>query len=418
MSRLAKCLSLNVVLAIFLILWGVVLLLAGSAHATDKSGKPPVTRYWMSISTEKSSFPGMPSGMGDMGGLFGRGNSGKKLLLQVDSPKTPPSGPVATHDIPPGQDMGDTLPLVIPERERHDAGEPGQPGEPGKMEKPKMRMLIYWGCGETIRKGQPRVLDTDKMSLADFGKAMGGRSIARQNPPSPHSGRVYADWPNEKDSTPVPKNSSLVGGHYVHGNYLPDMRFTIGVGHDFMAPVEFTSVQGAPAESIRFQWRAIPTATGYFATAMGHEEKTGTMILWSSSELSDPGYALMDYLPEDEVRRLIREKVIMNPSVTQCSIPRGIFKDAGGGILQFIAYGDELNIVYPPRDPKKPVDPIWTVKARRKSTGMAPLMAMDGSASGDEQMDGERGRDSGDEPAPTGKEGVTPEKVLRGILGF
>jgi hypothetical protein len=408
---MVRCLSMNVVVAIFLILWGVVLLLAGSAHAADKSGKPPVTRYWMSIATEKSSFPGMP----DMGGFFGRGNSGKKLLLQLNSPKAPPAEPMATHDIPPGQDMGDTLPLVIPERERH---EPGEPGQPGKMEKPKMRMLIYWGCGETIRKGQPRVLDTDKMSLADFGRAMGGRSIARQSPPSPQTGRVYADWPNEKDSTSVPKNSSLAGGHFVHGNYLPDIRFTIDPRHDFMAPVEFTSVQGTPAESFRFQWRAIPTATGYFATAMGHDQKTGTMILWSSSELSDPGYALMDYLPEDEVRRLIREKVVMNPSVTQCTIPRGVFKDAEGGILQFIAYGDELNVAYPPRDPKKPVDPIWTVKARRKSTGMLPLMAMDGSGSGDERMDGKRGRDSGDESSPAREEGGTPAKVLRGILGF
>lgn len=415
MIKLERYLSINVVLSILLILWGVVLLLAGSARAADTGGKSPVTRYWMSISTEKSSFPGMPSGMPGIGGLFGRGDSGKKLLLQVNSPKAPPAGPVATHDIPPGQNMGDTLPLVIPERERNEAGEPGQPG---KMEKPKMRMLIYWGCGETIRKGQPKVLDTDKMSLADFGKAMGGRSIARQSPPSPRTGRVYADWPNGQDGTAVPKNSSLVGGHFVHGNYLPDMRFSIDAGHDFMAPVEFTSVKGTPAESIRFQWRAIPTATGYFATAMGHDQKTGTMILWSSSELSEPGYALMDYLPEDEVRRLIREKVVMGPSVTQCAVPRGVFKDAEGGILQFIAYGDELNIVYPPRDPKKPVDPIWTVKARRKSTGMLPLMAMDGAGAGDERAEDERGRDSGDAASPEKNEGLSPGKVLRGIIGF
>lgn len=415
MSKLSKCLTMNVVMAIFLILWGVVLLLADSAHAEEKGGKLPLTRYWMSIATEKSSIPGMPAGMPDMGGLFGRGNSGKKLFLQVNSPKTPPAGPRATHDIPPGQNMGETLPLVIPERERHETGEPGQPGT---MEKPKMRMLIYWGCGETIRKGQPRVLDTDKMSLADFGKAMSGRSIARQNPPSPHAGRVYADWPNREDGAPVPKNSSLTGSHFVHGNYLPDIRFSIDADHDFMAPVEFTSVKGTPAESIRFQWRAIPTATGYFATAMGHDQKTGTMILWSSSELSEPGYALMDYLPEEEVRRLIREKIVMNPSVTQCAIPRGVFKDAEGGILQFIAYGDELNIVYPPRDPKKPVDPVWAVKARRKSTGMLPLMAMDVSGDGGEQADNEGGRDSADESSSEKKEGITPGKVLRGILGF
>jgi hypothetical protein len=49
---------------------------------------------------------------------------------------------------------------------------------------------------------------------------------------------------------------------------------------------------------------------------------------------------------------------------------------------------------------------------------MLPLMAMDGAGSGDERMESERGRDSGDEPSSAGKQGVTPGKVLRGILGF
>jgi hypothetical protein len=181
-----------------------------------------------------------------------------------------------------------------------------------------------------------------------------------------------------------------------------------------MAPVEFTSVKGGLADAFHFQWSSIPTATGYFAMAMGHDQNSGTMILWSSSELSEPGYALMDYLSDEEVRRLIKEKVVMSPSTNQCSIPKGIFKDAEGAMLQFIAYGDELNIVYPPRDPAKPKDPIWTVKARRKSTGMLPLMEMEGR----EEMSRPRRHHSDEESAPSAEEEVTPGKVLRGILGF
>jgi len=411
MSVKDKLFSGNVLLALFLILWAVVLMCAGVAHAADKEKKPAVTRYWMSIATEKTSIPGMPEGMSGMGGMFGAGGSGKRLLLQVNSPRALPAEPKATHDIPPGQNMGETLPLLIPERER---SEPSEPGVAGKMEKPKMRMLIYWGCGDTIRKGQPRVLDTEKMSLMDFGKAMAGRSVTRQAPPSPRSGWIYADWPNRDDSTSVPKDSSLVGGHFVHGSYLPDIRFTIGEGHDFMAPVEFTSVTGGPADAVRFQWRGIPTATGYYSLAMGHDQNSGTMIIWSSSELPEPGYALMDYLPDEEVRRLIKDKVVMPPSVNQCTIPKGVFKDAEGAMLQFIAYGDELNIVYPPRDPARPKDPIWTVKARRKSTGMLPLMAMEGR----EEVNRSSRQDADEQRTPPATEGVTPGKVLRGILGF
>jgi len=411
MSRKKRLCSCNVMLALFFIPWAVVLVRTEAALAADKDAKPPVTRYWMSIATEKSSIPGMPEGMPDIGGMFGVGGSGKRLLLQLNSPRPLPAQPKATHDIPPGQNMGDTLPLLTPERERHEASEPGTPG---KMEKPKMRMLIYWGCGDTVGKGQPRVLDTEKMSLTDFGKAMAGRSVSRQIPPAPRSGWLYADWPNRDNSTTVPKNSSLAGSHFVHGNYLPDIRFSIDEKHDFMAPVEFTSVQGGPEDAIRFQWRGIPTATGYYAMAMGHDQNSGTMIIWSSSELPEPGYALMDYLSDEEVQRLIRDKVVMSPSINQCTIPKGVFKDAEGAMLQFIAYGDELNIVYPPRDPAKPKDPIWTVKARRKSTGMLPLMAMEGH----KETKSSNRRDADEEKAPAEQKGLTPGKVLRGILGF
>jgi len=77
------------------------------------------------------------------------------------------------------------------------------------MEKPKARMLIFWGCGETVRPGQPKVLDTEKMSVAEFAKAMSGRTTSLQYPPSLRSGWAYAEWPNKKNSQEVPKGSSL-----------------------------------------------------------------------------------------------------------------------------------------------------------------------------------------------------------------
>jgi hypothetical protein len=384
---------------------------AGHVRAADKEKKPPVTRYWVSIATEKTSIPGMPEGLPVIGALFGgTGGSGRHLLLQLNSPRTVPSEPVATHDIPQGQNMGDTLPLLIPSavsgRERP------VPVTPDKMEKPKLRMLIYWGCSEKIGAGQPRVLDTAKMNMAEFAKAMAGHTASPQYPPSPRPGWVYAEWPNRDNSTQVPKDSSLAGEHFVHGNYLPDIRFTMDEKHDFMAPVEFTSVKGGFGDSIRFQWRAIPSATGYFATAVGHNRETGEMIMWTSSETPEMGYGLMDYLPNEDVRRFIKEKVVMSPATTSCAIPQGIFKDAGGAALQFIAYGDELNIVYPPKDPAKPKDPIWTVKARLKSTGMLPLTGVETQGDQPVSEKGESPKDKGDEG------GINTLKKLKGLLGL
>lgn len=389
----------------------VVVISTAWVSIAESAEKTPATRYWMSVSTEKSGFPGMAPGSMGVGSLLGAmigkggGDSGKRLQLQVNSPKSVPADPQATHDIPPGQNMGPTLPLISPEISRAERSEPE--GRQGKMEKPKMRMLVYWGCSEAVKPGQPYVIDTEKSSASDFVRVFQGRYVSSQNPPSPSGGRAYADWPNKRNSKRVPANSSLAGDHFVHGNYLPDIKFSIDSGHDFMAPVEFTSKKGSPADSFFFQWSSIPTATGYFATAMGHHQKTGTMIIWTSSDVRETGGSLMNFLPNEDVRRLIREKVVLPPSATQCVVPKGIFKDAQGAMIQFIAYGDELNIVYP----TKPKDPIWTVKVRRKSTSMLPLMESAGDASSSSESRGEG------EQTTEKKEGFTPGKVFKGLFG-
>jgi hypothetical protein len=94
----------------------------------------------------------------------------------------------------------------------------------------------------------------------------------------------------------------------------------------------------------------------------------------------------MDYLPNAEVKRLVQDKVVLAPDKTDCHIPQGIFKSAQGATLQFIAYGNELNLVHPPRpaDPKQPWNPIWSAKLRLKSTGMTML--------GQEEQTGRSGR--------------------------
>lgn len=384
--------------------WTVCFLSPASAAEPKK----PLTQYWMSVATSNMSIPGMSQG--EMSGLQGMilgkmaGVGPKRtLLLQLSAPGNPPAAPEAMHDIPPGLEMGKTLPLLIPEREKPVRGE--EPQE-RKAEKPKVRMLFYWGCGEAVRPGQPKVLDTEKMSMPDFGKAMAGRTGSVQVPPSPRSGWAYAEWPNKKDQKEVPKSGSLQGAHFVHGNYSPEIKFSVGEKHDFMAPVEFTAVRGGLADSIAFEWKKIPTAIGYFAMAIGHSEKTGETILWSSSDAQEPGYGLLSYLTPADVSRFIREKVVMGPSVTTCSIPRGIFRDAGGAALQFIGYGDELNIAYPPKpkDPKIPHEYVWAVKVRNKSTGMLPL--------GQEGMQEGRPAKEGAQK-PEEKPESTPEKMKK-----
>jgi len=403
----------------------LLLVISGTfADAAEKEKKKPITQYWMNVETQNSTIPGMSSQeMGGlegmmMGKMTGMGGPRRSLTLQLSSPKATPPDPEATHDIPPGQKMGNTLPLLIPEKAKPVRDEETE--EP-TYDKPKVRMLMYWGCSETVRQGQPKVLDTEKMSMIEFGRAMAGRSGSRQYPPSSRSGWTYAEWPNRKHHKEIPKDSSLQGEHVVHGNYTPDIKFGIDEQHDFMAPVEFTSTKGGIADSVRFEWKKVPTALGYFAMAMGHNEKTGETIIWSSSEVQEPGYGLMGYLTPSDVAKFIKEKVVMKPDVTNCAVPKGIFKDAGGAAIQFVAYGDELNIAWPPKpkDPKIPHEYIWAMKLRNKSTGMLPIGMED-----DKGERRSRKQDQDEQPTDAGKGSDEPEKKkggldkIRGIFGF
>ncbi len=344
----------------------IVAILPLSAAADTK---PPQAQYWVDVATNNSSIPGMSDGLGGIvGSMMGVGGGPQKSLdLWLYSRNAKPASPEATHDIPPALSMGPTLPLVLPRVEKAPRSEDGTPG---KIEKPKARMLFYWGCGETVRPGQPKIADTEKMSLVQFGQAMKGRSAPDRGPWGP--GRAV--WPNEKDTQPVPASSSLQGDHFVHGNYAPDIKFRIGQQQDFMDPVQLVA-QGSPAESVRLEWRTIPTALGYFIMAIGHRQANGEMIIWTSSEVQDSGFGLMSYLPNDFVRKLIGEKVILPPSAQTCAIPKGIFEGAEGAMVRMIAYGEELNLAQPPRpaDPKANWEPIWTAKVRVKSEGMAFL---------------------------------------------
>lgn len=406
----------------------MVLCMAVPGFAAEKV--KPYPHYWMSVSTSNQSIPGMSGEMSGMAALFG-GKSAfgprRELLLQLESPQQTADKPQAAHLIPPGQRMGESLPLVTPQQEKREYV-PGERERPESYEKPKARMLIYWGCGEKIGKGQPRVLDTATMSPADFGKAFSGRTPTRQSPPAPHKGWTYGDWPNGEDRTDVPKESSLVGNHLIKGNYLPDIEFTLDKKRDFMAPVEFSPLQATPTGAMKVQWQSIPTAIGYFATAMGHNQQSGDSIFWSSSEVPELGFTLQDYLTPADVARFIKEKVVMESSRTSCTVPP-IFKDVQGAMLQFIAYGEELNLVHPPKpkNPKQAWDPKWSVKVRLKSTGMTALMVNEDSGDGDRKVrssgkkqktddQDESNRSDGESSSEKSKGGVGDR--IRGLFGF
>ena len=172
---------------------------------------------------------------------------------------------------------------------------------------------------------------------------------------------------------------------------------------------------------------ALARAQGRIQVVGGHEGKK-EVIIWNSSEVEEMGGALLDYLPPATVRKYIKEKVVFEPSVTRCSIPKGIFKGAEGAVLQFIAYGDEANFVHPPKpaDPKAPWNPVWSAKVRLKSTAML-MLGEERAASADDPGAAGKGdpqpKEGGQAEAPPAggdpvQDALEGAKKLKGLLGF
>lgn len=396
--------------------------LATPLYAQTQKVTPPIAVYWMSVETNAGMGMGLPPGMGGMlpPGMAG----GKRMKLDLGSSRSASGTPRADHAIPAGLGMGPSLPLITPES----APAPGPRGTETDQpfERPKGRMLIYWGCGEAIRSGQPVVIDFASMGTQEAASAFRSRNVSRPSGPAFGRNRTYGDWPNRENSTAIPQQASLVGDHTVSGNYAPEIRFSVGDRHDFLAPVAFDPVSKTQAGAFRVSWQSIPNALGYFATAMGQGDNQNDVVMWSSSEVQEMGHTLMDYLPPREVERLVRERVVMAPQTTECAVPAGIFKGEGA-MFNFIAYGDELNVVHPPRpkNPKQTWEQQYAVKVRLKSTGMTMLAegGMDGGGRGNrrgEMPAQEGGRDAPAQPsrAPAAPDPVQQGiDVLRGIFG-
>jgi hypothetical protein len=106
---------------------------------------------------------------------------------------------------------------------------------------------------------------------------------------------------------------------------------------------------------------------------------------------------------------------LLESNTTRCTVPKGIFGEHGG-MLRLIAYGDELNLAYPPRpkDAKAKWQPVWAVKLRVKAVTSGMLgMAAQGRA-GDARRERTKAQDEETQGVPKMPQ---PMELLKGIFG-
>ena len=414
-----------------------------SAQQAPQVVKPPLSQAWIDVATfggmgMPAGMPGMPGMAGAgaanplsmLGGLFGgvvggAGGSGAAGGNVFGNTQTMSAGrwvdvtlytrnnlqlPEAQQAVPPGF-MSQALKLQSPPATRGTAPDPGDERvvEEGEQQRPKGRMLLYWGCGDTVRAGQPRVVDFATASPADLARFFQSRRATQRGS---HSAVGRPIWPSVADVRSVPPQASLVGEHAFSGAGVPEgFRFQWPAAQDLMPAIALKQQDAAGVTQL--SWSALPQARAYFIAGMG-SRANDEMVIWTSSEQPDIGFGLIDYQTNPAVDRWLKEQVLLAPQATSCHVPKGVFTGEGA-MLRMIAYGSELNLAYPPRptDPKLPWEPVWATKIRVKSVTMAMLgMDMSGAAGG---------KDSDAAPAkePENKLPTLPsvKDALKGIFG-
>jgi len=420
-----RLVPLLVLISSFTMLHGTAM---AQAAGSTQVVKPPVAQLWMDTAT--FTMPGMPEmpdipGMGALGGLFGRpGASGGNAFGSTRgmSPgrwmdvalftQRKPAGTEGTQTVPTSTGLAPTLALRPSERQTGRAT--GETGEPADMERPKGRISFYWGCSDTVRPGQPRVLDFSKGGAQEWGNFMQGRAVRDRGA---QAGPGNSLWPNPKDQRRLGRDASIAGEHAVSGDGVPaGLKFSITQANDLMPAIALEK-SGLPADVLRLAWPSVNNARAYFMNAMSGSEAAGggsDMVFWSSAEVPDFGMGLMDYASPANIDQWLREKVLLPASASKCAIPKGIFAKAEGAMLRMIAYGPELNLAYPPRpaDVKVAWEPEWAVRVRTKSAALVLLGADQGMAAS------QAGSQEPAAQAPSEKPRMPGAfDILRGVLG-
>ena len=426
---------------------GAVCALAGTSHAQTPA-KPPTAQAWIDVATFSGmSMPmgGMGAGggaggaMGALGSLFGGGSAGGSGDNSFGNTSAGSSGrwvdvTLLTRNNPSLSDAQQAVPsgfmapaLKLTASQETRGRVPPDNDETvveHEQERPKGRLLMYWGCGANVGAGQPRVLDMATASTSDLARFFVSRRATQRGA---HSQPGRPVWPSVPDKRMLPDGASLAGQHAFSGSGVPaDFRFQIPAAQDLMPAlaVQNKDVGGATDVS----WNAVPNTRAYFVAAMGATEKE-EMVIWTSSQLPDTGMGLMDYQTNASVDKWLGEKVLLAPATTQCTVPKGVFTSGGGAMLRVIAYGNELNLAHPPRpaDPKAVWEPVWAVKVRVKSMSTS-MLGMDGAAmmGGARPQRQQRGQEGDAKPGQTagveaaeqpGEKAVSPLNLIRGLFG-
>lgn len=269
----------------------------------------------------------------------------RKLSVRLWSPGIAPEGATASLAVPEGLKQGPKLDLDLyrPKAEQGEDDGVDNPGGPGSID---MSMVIkqYWGSSATVRPGQPEVIEFKGLSKEQQAAMRRQSAKARQGASyfyKPNWTTGY--WPTGKQPGNIDPEAALEGHYALTSSYTGNIAIDVPAKVNILEPIEITSPpleKSVPLEkAIRFRWKPVPNALGYYATIFGMIQKTKTIIIWSSSEIKPRTGFTYDYLQMAEVADYVKQTMFMPGDAVEVTVPEAIFKDCDIVNMQMIGWG-------------------------------------------------------------------------------
>lgn len=336
--------------------------------AARSAPSSPIAHVWISAATVSGIAARMLTTQSRLGRTaLARTADGDPYVRRVTVQLGAPAPSAATPPVyvpPPGLGVGAGATLATPALSTEPIGLSDPAVRPYGLQ--TGRTLYYWGCGEHAGPGQPFVLDSTRPQPGTKPPNPGRVGIPVEQPPSQATSPIYGVWTSGAPG--VPPQGSLVGPHAVRGPGLPDIRFILAPGQDFMPPLRLASGSPSAAGALRLQWNVLPMATGYQLTLVSAPTANGDVVVWTSSAsplLATGGFGLSDYVAPGNVRRLVATKVFLPPQTGACLVPAEVARASSRALVSMIAYGPETIFTSPPGAPS---GRRWAAKVRFKST--------------------------------------------------
>jgi hypothetical protein len=274
------------------------------------------------------------------------GAPSRKLTVRLWTPGIAADDATASLAIPDGLKLGPKLDLDLYRPKPEEGTTGGKPGSPGSP--PADTELIikrYWGSSETVKPGQPEVVDFKGLT-EDQKTAMRQKSAVAQQGASSYFYKpdwTTGYWPTGKQPGTIQADAVLTGHYALTSSYSGNVAIDVPETVNFLDGIEITSPsldQTVPLDkAMLFHWKAIPNALGLHAQITGIIQNPRTIIMWTSSEIKTDMGMSMDYLQMSEVRDLVGKTVFMPGDKMEVAVPAGIFDGCDMVSMMMVGYG-------------------------------------------------------------------------------